>query len=142
MSHNPEYNFVKLPHWILPKIGKLFSAFGIVTLYNPQIFGPIENLKLSPGVCPSNTLFNLCGGKIIVGEGSYFGHNCMVLIGYHISRDVGISEGRDIIIGKDCWICSGSIILGNVHIGDHSIIAAGAIVTKNVPPSSKIFGVW
>ena len=43
-------------------------------------------------------------------------------------------------IGNDVWIGQGAIILGGVKVGDGSIIAAGAVVTKNVPPYSIVGG--
>lgn len=49
-----------------------------------------------------------------------------------------ISYG-DIVIDDDVWIGYGSIVLSGVHIGQGAIIAAGAVVTKDVPPYS-IFG--
>ncbi len=45
-----------------------------------------------------------------------------------------------ITIEDDCWIASGSIILAGVTIGHGSIVAAGSIVTKNVPPYSIVAG--
>lgn len=43
-------------------------------------------------------------------------------------------------VGSDVWIGANVIILGGVVIGDHCIIAAGAIVTKDVPPYSIVGG--
>lgn len=52
------------------------------------------------------------------------------------------NEGTEkTIVGNDVWIGSGATILGGVDIGDGSIIAAGAIVTKDVPPYSVVGGV-
>lgn len=51
-------------------------------------------------------------------------------------------EFSDPITIKDgCWICSGAIICGGVTIGENSVVAAGAVVTKDVPPSSLVAGV-
>jgi len=44
----------------------------------------------------------------------------------HISKPIIIEDG--------VWVCSGAIILPGVKIGEGSVIAAGAVVTKNVPP--------
>jgi serine acetyltransferase len=49
------------------------------------------------------------------------------------------SKGK-IIIGHDCWIGNGAIILSGISIGNGSIVAAGAIVTKSFPPYSVIGG--
>lgn len=50
-----------------------------------------------------------------------------------------ISKGP-IIIEDDCWLGFQSEILSGVHIGKHSIVAARAVVTKDVPPYSIVAG--
>jgi acetyltransferase-like isoleucine patch superfamily enzyme len=50
-------------------------------------------------------------------------------------------EGYDIKVGSECWIASGAIVIGGVTIGDNSIVAAGAVVTKCFPPGSILGGV-
>ena len=51
-------------------------------------------------------------------------------------------EFSDPITIKDgCWICSGAIICGGVTIGENSVVAAGAVVTRDVPPNSLVAGV-
>jgi acetyltransferase-like isoleucine patch superfamily enzyme len=50
-----------------------------------------------------------------------------------------ISKG-DIIIEDDVWIGSNSVILGGVKIGRGTVIGAGSIVTKNIPPYSIVVG--
>lgn len=51
------------------------------------------------------------------------------------------SERGDIIIGNSVWICYGATIIGPVKIGDGAIIAAGAVVTRDVPAYSVVGGV-
>lgn len=46
-----------------------------------------------------------------------------------------------ITIKDNCWICSGATICGGVTIGENSIVAAGAVVTKDMPANSIIGGV-
>ena len=48
---------------------------------------------------------------------------------------------QPIIIGDHVWIGTGAIILKGVHIGNGSVIAAGAVVTKNIPPGCLAGGV-
>lgn len=50
-----------------------------------------------------------------------------------------ISKGP-IIIDDDCWLGFGSEILSGVHIGKHSIVAARAVVTKDVSPYTIVAG--
>ncbi len=46
-----------------------------------------------------------------------------------------------IIIKDGCWICSSATICGGVTIGENSIVAAGAVVNRDVPPNSIVAGV-
>lgn len=51
-----------------------------------------------------------------------------------------ISKG-DIIVDDDVWIGYGATILSGVHIGQGAVVAAGAVVTKDVPPYAIVGGV-
>lgn len=53
----------------------------------------------------------------------------------------GFEEERPVVIGDDVWIGDRVIILPGVHVGDGSIIAAGAVVTHDVPPYAIVGGV-
>lgn len=46
-----------------------------------------------------------------------------------------------IVIEDDCWLASGSTILAGTRIGHGAVVAAGAVVTKDVPPYSIVAGV-
>lgn len=53
----------------------------------------------------------------------------------------GFEEERPVVIGNDVWIGDKVTILPGVHIGDGSIIGAGAVVTHDVPPYAIVGGV-
>jgi len=44
-------------------------------------------------------------------------------------------------IGVNCWIGAGALIMPGVTVGDNSVIAAGAVVTRNIPPNVIAAGV-
>lgn len=48
---------------------------------------------------------------------------------------------KPIVVEDDSWIGAGSIITQGVTIGKHSVVAAGAVVTKDVPPHSLVAGI-
>jgi acetyltransferase-like isoleucine patch superfamily enzyme len=50
-------------------------------------------------------------------------------------------EAKPIVIEKNVWIATGATICGGVIVGENSVIAAGAVVTKDVPPNSFVAGV-
>lgn len=52
----------------------------------------------------------------------------------------GVSKG-DIIVDDDVWIGYGATIMSGVHIGQGAVVAAGAVVTKDVPPYAIVGGV-
>lgn len=56
--------------------------------------------------------------------------------GYH-----DLEYASPITIEDGCWICSGATICGGVTIGKNSIVAAGAVVLRDVPPNSIVAGV-
>jgi acetyltransferase-like isoleucine patch superfamily enzyme len=50
-------------------------------------------------------------------------------------------EAKPIVIEKNVWIAAGATIIGGVTVGENSVVAAGAVVTKDVPPDSLVAGV-
>jgi maltose O-acetyltransferase len=48
---------------------------------------------------------------------------------------------KTVTIGRNVWVGSGCIILPGVTIGDNSVIAAGSVVTKDVPEGALMGGV-
>ncbi len=94
-----------------------------------------------------SVLINAVSGKVYVGEYAFIAHRVMILTGTHDYNEFDEKrqqfsplEGRDVYIGRGAWIASGAIIVGPCHIGDHSVVAAGAVVTKDVPPYSVVAG--
>ena len=52
----------------------------------------------------------------------------------------GFTEDKPIHIGSDVWIGTRVIVMPGVRIGDHSVIGAGAVVTKDVPDWAVVGG--
>ena len=60
----------------------------------------------------------------------------MFATNYQLGKDLirkSPDIGGDIRIGSDVWLGAGVVITAGVTIGDHSVIAAGAVVTKDIP---------
>jgi len=47
---------------------------------------------------------------------------------------------KPIVIGRGVWLATNAIVLGGVTIGDHAVIGAGVVVTKDVPPHAIVVG--
>ena len=82
-------------------------------------------------------------GGIKIGDGVLIGHNVVLATATHALEP---SKSRKlyykpIIIGDNAWIGSNSVILQGVTVGEWAVIAAGAVVTKDVEPFTVVGGV-
>lgn len=94
-----------------------------------------------------NVFINSCccfqdQGGITIGDGALIGHKVVMATLNHdfMPERRGDTIPKPIAIGKNVWIGSNSTILGGVTIGDNSIIAAGSLVNKDVPPDMVVAG--
>lgn len=97
---------------------------------------------------PTGSIFLSSDAKIIIGNNVMFGPNVMIATGNHRIDVLGeyminVKEKReqddkDVVIGDDVWVGMNAMILKGVHIGEGSVIGAGAIITKDVLPYSIV----
>lgn len=97
-----------------------------------------------------NALFMCTRARVFIGDHVMFGPGVTVITGGHRTDVLGRymssitndekrpEDDRDIIFEGDNWIGANATILRGVTIGQGAVIAAGAVVTKDVPP----FSVW
>ena len=106
-----------------------------------------------------------CTGRLVIGENCWIGKNLKVngnavvtigsncdiapevtfqtgthAIGAH-QRRAGSGFNQDIFVGDGCWLCVRSTILGGVHIGNGSVVAACACVSADVEQDTVVGGV-
>lgn len=81
---------------------------------------------------PHMALGSLFHPKVIIGN------NCVILHGVTI----GEKAGHDGLpqIGNNCWIGTHAVILGDITIGDNSIIGASSVVVKDIPDNCVVAG--
>lgn len=96
-----------------------------------------------------NTLIginNVIIGPVTIGNNVILAQNIVVSGLNHEYRDINTpiheqpTRTAPIVIEDDCWIAANSVITAGVTIGKHSVVAAGAVVTKNIPPYSIAAG--
>lgn len=106
----------------------------------------VRSTRLITGSDCSMNSYSILSGDITMGNGvriashaSLYGFNH----GYAVT-DVPVFRQpltvKGIVIGDDVWIGANAVILDGVRIGSHSIVAAGAIVTRDVPAYSIVGG--
>ncbi len=73
-------------------------------------------------------------GKIVIGRGTYIAPNVGIITANHDPYNLDSHcEGKDVILGRSCWIGMNAVILPGVILGDHTIVGAGSVVTKSFP---------
>jgi acetyltransferase-like isoleucine patch superfamily enzyme len=157
------------PRWFVRMLAPLYQHRGkhsVVHRSARMDTPPYRKFSLGDySVIESFACINNAVGDVIIGDHTRIGlHNTIigpVTIGCHVNLAQGITvtalnhnfEDSDkrideqgvsttpVIIEDDIWIGANAVILPGVTIGNHSVVAAGAVVTKNVPPHSLVAGV-
>lgn len=87
------------------------------------------------------------GGTVYIGNDVMMGPDCTIYTQNHRTDDIttvmrkqGLQEEKPVYIGNDVWIGGNVTILPGVKVGDHSILAACAVVSKDVPPWAVVAG--
>ena len=88
------------------------------------------------------------GEQTHIGSDVMMGPDCVIYTRNHRfdrldipMREQGYGPVEPVVIGDDCWIGGRVTILPGVHVGNGAVIAAGAVVTKDVPPYAVVGGV-
>lgn len=122
------------------------------TVYGPsrlRTFDPAARIKIADGVAMNATSITARSRTVHIGENNMFAPNCTVVDSdFHTLWppegricNPGMEQDADVHIGKNCWIGMQSIILKGVTIGDGSVVAAGSVVTRDIPPNILAAGI-
>lgn len=157
------------PRWYIRLLAPLYQHRGKGSVIHRSVrmdTPPYRKFSLGDhSVIESFCCINNAVGDVIIGHHTRIGlHNTVigpVTIGNHVNLAQGITvtalnhnfsdankrideQGvttNPVVIEDDIWIGANAVILPGVTIGNHSVVAAGAVVTKDVPPHSLVAGV-
>lgn len=112
-----------------------------------KVFYGHENIFLGTNIFLVDTLINAGDGdaSVTIDDNVFFGHGVKVLARGHDytlfdkARQESVVQ-KPIHIKQGAWVSSGSIVLAGVTIGEHAVVGAGSIVTKDVPPYGIVAG--
>ncbi len=124
----------------------LFASCGTnVNIETGAYFGRGENIRIG-----NNSDIGIdcqIWGTVCIGDDSFMGPEVVIRTNNHKfdrtdipMRIQGFTEEQPVTIGDDVWIGQRAIILPGVRIGDHAIVGAGAVVTKDVPAGAIVGG--
>jgi acetyltransferase-like isoleucine patch superfamily enzyme len=129
-------------------VGRLGGVPGGPPVLHHTVFGPPERLSIAGSAVVNDALFNTVSGSIVVEDDAFFGHGVCVLTGSHDVRARGAdrkdaipASGRDVRIGPGAWVASRAVVLGPCTVGADAVVAAGAVVSGDVPARTVVGGV-
>ena len=103
------------------------------------------NLTLGDRVYLNAGCVVLDSAPVTIGSHSMLGPGVHIYCADHHrdaeKRRAGIERALPVTIGADVWIGGGAILLPGVTIGDGAIVAAGAVVSRDVAPGSRVAGI-
>lgn len=157
------------PRWYVRMLAPLYQHRGRHSKIHASVrmdTPPYRRFSLGQySVVESGACINNAVGDVIIGDHTRIGlHNTVigpVTIGNHVNLAQGITvtalnhnfdnvelrideqgvSTNPVTIADDVWIGANAVVLPGVSIGSHSVVAAGAVVTKDVPAHSLVAGV-
>ena len=150
--------FNRLPKWRQKKKQKTLEKLIPSSVgKNLCVFSPFYceygvNIKVGEGCFVNYSCTFLDISPIVLGNGVWIGANVTIATPNHpllsnerLPQDYpdgnhDLEYSNPITIKDNVWVCSGAIICGGVTIGENSVIAAGAVVTRDVPANSLVAG--
>lgn len=157
------------PRWYVRMMASLYQHRGKHSIIYRSVrmdTPPYRKFRLGDySVIESFACINNAVGDVIIGDHTRVGLRNTIIgpvtIGSHVNLAQGITvtalnhnfadpEKRideqgvsttPVVIEDDVWIGANAVVLPGVRIGTHSVVAAGAVVTKDVPPHSIVAGV-
>lgn len=103
-----------------------------IAISNPRnlVFSPEDMNNFQTFGC----YFQNFSGRIVLGRGTYIGPNVGIITANHDPVDLARHlPAADVVLGENCWIGMNAMILPGVHLGPHTVVGAGAVVTKSFP---------
>ena len=130
-----------------------YSRLGVIFAENARIYGDLKvigeysNITLKKNAEITNNCFLLAKDKITIGENSTLAYQTTILTSsnpngpHNTLMKLYPKMNAPVTIGDNSWIGARALILPGVKIGNFCVVAAGSVVTKDVPDYSVVGGV-
>lgn len=126
----------------------LSRLFGYTVPQSVRVFPPFytefgKNITIGEDVFINSCCHFQDHGGVTIGNGCQIGHNVVFAT---LNHGIAPNDRRNtypapIVLGTNVWVGSHSTILQGVTIGDNAIVAAGAVVNRDVAPNTIVGGV-
>lgn len=127
-------------------LGVNIIGAGSFSIANPLVIGNYNNLYMHNHAEINRNCFLLAKDRIEIGENSTLAYGVTILTSanpngpHNKLAELYPAMTAPVVIGRDVWVGANATILPGVSIGDFSIVAAGSIVTRDVPSGVLVAG--
>ncbi|WP_258595253.1 sugar O-acetyltransferase [Mesorhizobium sp. AR07] len=127
------------------------------------VFSELIGKKVDDSFLLIPPFYTTGGADICIGRNVFINQNCTfydlggldiaddVMIGPNVSlitsghpvepsRRRAFTIAKPIVIERNAWIAAGATVIGGVTVGENSVVAAGSVVSRNVPPNTLVGG--
>lgn len=126
----------------------LSELFGYTVPQSLRVFPPFyadfgKNISVGEHVFINACCHFQDHGGVTLGDGCQIGHNVVFATLNHglQPEERGHTWPAPIVLGRNVWVGSNATLLQGITIGDNAVVAAGAVVTKDVPANTVVGGV-
>lgn len=116
-----------------------------LTVLAPVYFDYGYKTKFGTGCFVNHGCYFMDGGMITVGNNVFIGPFCGFYTASHPmdfrTRNTGLERALPIVIGDNCWFGGNVTVLQGVTIGSGCVIAAGSVVTEDIPDNAMAAGI-
>lgn len=116
-----------------------------LTLLSPVYFDYGSLTKFGKGVFVNHGCYFMDGGGVTIGDNTFIGPFSGFYTAAHPvdykRRNQGLEWAKPIRVGRNCWFGANVSVMPGVTIGNGCVIAAGSVVTSNIPDNSVAAGV-
>jgi maltose O-acetyltransferase len=152
MSQNPSIfrrALLKLDRWMngvrADALRRQFAACGEkVSIQWPVVINGADKLSVGNNVSINAFVHIWAQGGVSIGDSTLIASHVAITSLTHDKNSADFAASlitRPVTIGRNVWIGTNAVVLPGVSIGDGAIIAAGAVVTRDVPPGAIVAGV-
>jgi acetyltransferase-like isoleucine patch superfamily enzyme len=131
------------PRRRLAHVGKGCSISRRASLHDPQNISIGDDVHVGPQC----RLWASANAKLTLEDNALLGPGVTIITASHGTSDLTVTMNKqpeteaDVRIGRGAWLCANAVILPGITVHEEAIVAAGAVVTKDVPPFAIAAGV-
>jgi serine O-acetyltransferase len=101
----------------------------------------LTGIEIHPGATIGEGVFIDHGMGVVIGETAEVGNNVTIYQGVTLGGTGKEAGKRHPTVEENVVVGAGAKVLGNIRVGHHSMVGAGSVVLKDVPPSCTVVGI-